>query len=87
MVATAINSVTIVFWKETAFPLCRATIIIIIVIIIIITSYAVYILITFPLDAVVVKQWNLGPFCATVYNGIINDTVYSVMMPKGKTLE
>jgi len=24
MVATAIYSVTMVFWKETAFPLCRA---------------------------------------------------------------
>jgi len=24
MVATAINSVTMVLWKETAFPLCRA---------------------------------------------------------------
>jgi len=25
MVATAIYSVTMVLWKETAFPLCRAT--------------------------------------------------------------
>jgi len=25
MVATAIYSVTFVLWKETAFPLCRAT--------------------------------------------------------------
>jgi len=29
MVATAIYSVTMVLWKETAFPLCRAIIIII----------------------------------------------------------
>jgi len=25
MIATAIYSVTMVLWKETAFPLCRAT--------------------------------------------------------------
>ena len=31
MVATAIYSVIMVLWKETAFPLCRAIIIIIIV--------------------------------------------------------
>jgi len=33
MVVTAIYSVTMVLWKETAFPLCRAIIIIIIIII------------------------------------------------------
>jgi len=32
MVATAIYSVTMVLWKETAFPLCRAIIIIIIIV-------------------------------------------------------
>ena len=36
MVATAIYSVTMVLWKETAFPLCRAIIIIIIIIIIVV---------------------------------------------------
>jgi len=33
MAATAIYSVTIVLWKETAFPLCRAMDIIVVIII------------------------------------------------------